>query len=328
MPIPQRKPHAILPLRPQLHEEENHRRRQRGAAMVEFVIVSPIITVLGLAVLQYSLMFFAKGQINHAAFMAARAGSVAHANIDAIKAAYQKALIPLYGGGRNTGELATAYARAMADLTPNNLRIEVLNPTKESFDDYATDSTLNQKYNARAIPNTGLALKPNLDAVAAHSGQTLQDANLLKIRVTHGYEPKVWLVGSMYKKYLQWLDTGSDSFNTQLINSGRISMVFPVTIEMQSDAVEQKDGDGNSLFASNPGHGNNGQPTDPGDPPLTDAPAPECLTMGCSVTFTPSDPGAGNGGGSGGDGGGSGGGGTDGGAGGGCSGSNCPVCSG
>jgi len=279
--------------------------------MVEFVVVGPLITLLGMAILQYSLVFFAKSQINHATFMAARAGSVAHANIDTIKTAYQRALIPLYGGGQDTGELATAYAKAVADLTPETLRIEIISPTKESFDDYATDTQLNDKYNARAIPNSGLALRSNLASVGANSGQSLQDANLLKVRITHGYQPKVWLMGMLYSRYLQWLDAGTDSFNTQLIQSGRVPMVSHVTLEMQSDAVEQKNSDGKTLFASNPGKGNDGQPVDPGDPPLSDKPAPQCLTMACSVTFTPSDPG----------GGGPGGGGT-------CTGANCPACAG
>lgn len=318
------------------------RKRLRGAAMVEFVVVGPLITVLGLAILQYCLMFFAKSQINHASFMAARAGSVAHADIAAIRAAYQRALVPLYGGGRDTAELATAYARAIADLTPANLRIEILNPTRESFDDYATDAQLNKKYQARAIPNTGLGLRPDLKAVGATSGQTLQDANLLKLRVTHGYEPKVWLMGLLYKKYQQWLDTGADSFHTQLIASGRIPMVFHVTLEMQTEALERQGGDGAPVFASNPGRGNGGQPVNPGDPAVSDKPAPRCVTVGCTVTWTPSDPGAssgngsGGGGGSGSDGGadgegaGTGGSGDDGAQGGGgpCSGANCPVCNG
>lgn len=299
------------------------RKHSLGAAMVEFVVVGPIITILGLAILQYCLMFFAKHQINHASFMAARAGSVAHASIDTINMAYRKALIPLYGGGQSTSELAAAYGKAMADLTPNTLRIEIINPSKESFDDYAKNEELNAQYGARAIPNAGQALQPNLEAVGANSGQSLQDANLLKLRITHGYQPKVWLVGMLYKKYLQWLDTGADSFHTQLIESGRIPIVSHVTLEMQSDAVEQDNGSGggDSLYASNPGTGNQGHPHDPGDPPITDKPAPHCETMGCSETFTPSDPGSTDGGGSGS---GSGNGGGDGNEA--CIGDNCPVC--
>ncbi len=297
-----------MPLKPRRFFS-TRRLGQRGAAVVEFVIVGPIITFLGMAILNYSLMFFAKSQINHATFMAARAGSMANAKVATIKEAYQRALIPLYGGGQSSEELAAAYAKAGADLTADTFRVEVLSPTKESFDDYATDTALNAQYGARAIPNTGMALKANLDAVGANSGQTLQDANLLKLRVTYGYEPKVWLLGTAYKKYLQWLDTGADSFNTQLIDSGRIPMVSHVTIEMQSDPVEQTDSGGKTLLASNPGQGNNGAPTDPGTPAPTDKEPPKCLTMGCSVTYTPSDPGTGSST-------------SDTG----CIGSNCPAC--
>lgn len=323
-------------VRPSLQACSRERRRVKvkGAAMVEFVVVGPIITLLGLAILQYCLMFFAKSQINHASFMAARAGSMAHADIAVIRRAYQRALTPLYGGGRDTAELAAAHGRAVADLTTQNLRIQILNPTRESFDDYARDSQLNEKYKARAIPNHSLALLPNQDSVGIASGQTLQDANLLKLRVTHGYEPKVWLIGPLYKKYQQWLDTGKDSFHTQLVANGRVPLVFHVTLEMHTDAVEQKASDGSPVFASNPGQGNNGVPVDPGDPPLSQKPPPQCVTVGCTVTFTPSDPGTstGNGAGAGGEGaevaepGGS----DDDDAGGGsgpCTGSNCPVCS-
>ena len=50
-------------------------KRQRGSAIIEFIVVGPIITLLGLASIQYGLLFFAKNQYNHAAFMAARAGT-------------------------------------------------------------------------------------------------------------------------------------------------------------------------------------------------------------------------------------------------------------
>jgi TadE-like protein len=289
-------------------------RGQRGAAMVEFVVVGPLITALGLAILQYSMLFFAKGQINHASFMAARAGSVAHADAAAIEAAYKRALIPLYGGGLTGEEIGEALARVQLDMTSQTLRIEILNPTKESFDDHA-EPALEAKFGARAIPNTGLALRGNIDSVKASSGQSLQDANLLKLRITHGYEPKVWLMGSIYKKYLQWLDTGADEFNSRLIEKGRVPMVAHITLEMQSESIEANN-------VSNAGRGNDGRPSNPGDPVGTTVPAPYCQTMGCSVVYTPSDAGPG---GSGSEGNGSGG---DGNSGGECQGANCAACSG
>src|SRR5207249_3564111 len=109
--------------------------RQRGAAMIEFVIVGPVLTLLGLAILQYGMLFFAKNQINHAAFMAARAGSMGHASLAEAKTAYIRAMVPMYGGGRNATELAEAFAKASGDVATST-RIELLNPTKESFADW------------------------------------------------------------------------------------------------------------------------------------------------------------------------------------------------
>ncbi|MGV3727810.1 TadE/TadG family type IV pilus assembly protein [Hydrogenophaga sp.] len=63
-------------------------RRQRGSAMIEFVVVGPLITLLGTTVLQYALMFNAKNMVNHASFLAAREGSVANANLSAVQQAY------------------------------------------------------------------------------------------------------------------------------------------------------------------------------------------------------------------------------------------------
>ena len=260
-------------------------RRARGSAMIEFTVVAPVITLLGLAILQYGMLFFGKNQINHATFMAARAGSTGNANTGTVRNAYVKALIPLYGGGRDSAELAEAYGKALAD-TVANLRVEVLNPTKESFDDF-NDAALEARYGARAIVNSGQAYRdPNV--IGAASGQSIQDANLIKLRITHGYEPKVPLVNAIYRRYLRWLDPGTDAFHTQLVNAGRIPVVANVTLQMQSDAIED-------VNASTPGSGNHGTPQNPGDPPVSTASPPNCSTMGCSVAYSPVDPGGGGG---------------------------------
>lgn len=255
-------------------------KHQRGSAMIEFSVVSPVIMLLGLAMLQYSLLFFAKNQINYATFMAARAGSMTNASQSEIKLAYTKALIPLYGGGQNSTELAAAYAKASADVA-GHTRIELLNPTKESFDDWNDPQLQNTIGNGRrVIPNGGQAYKdPN--AIGATSGQSIQDANLIKLRITHGYEPKIPLIRLVYTKFLQWLDPHADAFNTAQINAGRIPVVSHVTLQMQSDAIEP----GNPV--SLPGPGNNGKPSDPGDPPAVNTAPPDCLTIGCTVGNTP-----------------------------------------
>jgi hypothetical protein len=189
------------------------RGRQRGSAMIEFTIVGPLLTLLGTLILQYSLMFNARNLVNHASFMAGRAGSMAHADLGTIQAAYARALIPLYGGGRDTAELAEAYAKASADLA-GNAKVELLNPTKESFDDW-NDADLQAKYGRRAIPNGGLAFKDPGD-IRNNSGQNVQDANLIKLKITHGYELKVPLASTMMQFMMKWSDTGKDPYVTAL----------------------------------------------------------------------------------------------------------------
>lgn len=258
-------------------------RPQRGSAMVEFTVVGPLITLLGLALLQYGLLFFNKNQINHASFMAARAGTMAHAQLPDIRQAYLRAMVPLYGGGTSSAELAGAKARAAADLAAN-LRIDLLNPTRESFDDWS-EPHLEKKYGARAIPNAGQAYRDR--NIGSRSGQSVQDANLIQIRITHGYELKIPLVRGIFKHYLSWLDDGSDPFHTELIARGRLPVVAQATLHMQSDPVESDA----TVSMAGPDGGNGGaqgpgQPgtDDPGEPP-------DCETVGCSTAGPRPEPG-------------------------------------
>jgi len=259
---------------------------QRGSTMIEFTLVGPLIMLLGLAMLQYGMLFFAKNQINYAAFMAARAGATDHASLAAVQEAYVHALVPLYGGGQSPQQLAEALARATADVG-DNLRIELLNPTKESFDDW-NDTALQTALHTngkRVIPNANLAFKDQ--TVRAASGQTIQDANLIKLRITQGYQPKVPVVANLYKVYLKWLDTDTDAFHTKLVNDGRIPVVTHVTLHMQSDAIEP------DSPVSTPGPGNNGTAVNSGDPATTTKTPPDCTTTTCVDGGAGSDPGDG-----------------------------------
>lgn len=257
---------------------------QRGSAMLEFTVVGPLITLLGLAVLQYGMLFFAKNQISYAGFLAAREGSTANASMEKVYTAYARALVPMYGGGQTQAELDDSLAKVLDDIGVDNINIELLNPTKESFADWndpARQAAL-KTGSRRVIPNTGQAFKDQ--TVGATSGQTIQDANLIKLRITHGYLPKVPLVKNLYSTYLKWLDPHTDAFHTKLLADGRIPVVTHVTLHMQSDAIEP----GNPV--SSPGPGNGGTPTNPGDPPGTTTPPPDCTTVTCGSPPPPPPP--------------------------------------
>lgn len=268
---------------------------QGGLAMVEFVVVGPIIAVIGLGIIQYAQLFFAKSQINHASFMAARAGSVGHANLGTIKAEYTKALIPLYGGGTNPAELAESEGKARNAVA--NSDVVILNPTEESFAAY-NEPKLQARYNTnslRVIPNARLAFKP--PSVDNASGQTIQDANLLKLRIIHSYKPTIPLARTIFSAYLKAADPRNDAAYTRIVQDNGIPVVTHVTLHMQSDAIE-----GSPISA--PGPGNGGNPTNPGDPPVSDTPSPPCTGIACNeeVPPDPVDPNAP------------------------CTGPDCPVC--
>lgn len=254
-------------------------RRQRGSAMIEFVVVGPLITLLGTTVLQYALMFNAKNMVNHASFLAAREGSVANANLSAVQQAYARGLVPLYGGGRNLEELGTALALANADIAAN-ARIELVNPIRQSFDDWADPALASRYGGQRAIPNANLGFR-DATTIGTTSGQNIQDANLIKLKITHGYELKVPLANTVMQFMMRWNDRGTDPFVTALYAQRRIPLVSHVTLQMQSDPVES------SATASLPGQGNNGNPTDPGTTEPLPITPPNCISTGCTVIVIP-----------------------------------------
>jgi len=261
--------------------------RQRGAAIVELAVVAPILTMLGLGTVQYSQLFFAKNQLNHAAMLAARAGSVGNASMSAIQQAFTEGLVPLYGGGQDAATLAASLAAAQ-EAVKLHASVEMLNPTKEAFQDFNDPAlqTLLDTKGKRVISNRSLAFKPH--TVGAASGETIQDANLIKLRITHGVKPVVPIIGSMYQVYLKWQDTGADPVRTKMINDGLVPVVSHVTLQMQSDAIEPDNP------VSSPGAGNGGQPVNPGDPPVTTDPPPRdpCTMFGICGGNPP--PGGGN----------------------------------
>jgi outer membrane protein OmpA-like peptidoglycan-associated protein len=258
----------------------------RGSAMIEFVVIGPILTLIGLALLQYGLLYFAKNHYNHASFMAARAGSTGHASRDTIEQAYAAALAPIYGGGTNPAAVAASTDRALNDIRAHG-QIELRNPTTESFDDFnvpALQQTVGK--GKRVIPNSGQQARSS--AVGPQSGQSVQDANLLKLRITTGYRPQVPLVGSLFLGYLKLQDDGTNDRRTAMLRDGRIPVVTEATVQMQSDAIEDNN-------ISVPGQGNGGNPGDTGNPAPGSGQPAACANPPCATpapgTPVPTEPG-------------------------------------
>jgi outer membrane protein OmpA-like peptidoglycan-associated protein len=277
------------------------RRRSLGATMAEFVVAAPTLLMVGLGAVQVGLNYHAKSNLNYAAMEAARAGSMAHAKVDDMRIAFGKAMVSYYGGGKNSLDIAKTLAeKVLPDLAPSAalplgaMRIEIISPTPESFTDYfSPEAAKRLGVSNRVLPSTGLdAIKCprdrsgcNSNPASNASGQTLADANLLKVRITYGIpaSKQVPMVGRFYTWALgQIAVADTDVFRRSLVAAGRIPVVTHTTVRMQSDAIE------NSAMVSSPGPGNNGTPSDPGVPLSGDLPnCGQALTCGEKANETP-----------------------------------------
>lgn len=156
-------------------------RMQTGQAMVEFLIVIPLLLLILLGTLQFALIYQAKITLNYAAFEAARAGSLNGAREFAMYNAVARTMAPLYTHDSTVAAYKAGRDQLRDEIDNGYVLIEVVNPSPDSFSDFGVTD------NGRTyIPNDNLIYRGA--GVGADSSQTLQDANLLKIQVYYCYE--------------------------------------------------------------------------------------------------------------------------------------------
>lgn len=147
--------------------------------MVETLMVFPVVILMGLGVVHLGLLYQARANLEYAALMAAREGAVSSVNI-----------------GRMQQEAAIRMAASRVGPTainPNNIRIQVLNPTFQMFvgcgepptDGAVCDGPLSNC----EIPNFGLQFRD--PTIIRCDGTNYQDANILRIRVSYNFDSKV-----------------------------------------------------------------------------------------------------------------------------------------
>ncbi len=260
------------------------RRPMRGASMLELVFGALALLTIGLAIVQYGMLFFAKNNVNYAIFEAARAGAMAHAQVPQIEDRFARALAGLYGGGTTPAELAASSARAKADLAAH-ARIEILNPVRESFEwnDPALQALIGAGFptvsgnTPRVIPNTALNLRPNAGAVRPASGQNLYDANLLKLRITYGYQPRIPIASQLMVgawSVAHGFSPPSDPYQQALVANGRIPIVAQASVRMESEPVENIAMASRAGGPSTGGGGGSGGTPPPAPDPDPPAPSP------------------------------------------------------
>ena len=181
--------------------------RQRGATLVEFVIIFPLAVLFVLSLIQFGVVYMMKLELNHAAFMAARAGAMNNANTSVIRDNLLRGLNQSFEKQDTASDftrIGTAYASSKVKaIDPTLLDVTLVNPSPAAFKDFGVvDPTTKVTY----IPNDNIEFRSN--GLGGTSKMNLRDANLLKLKVIYGYDLKVPLMASVMKRLMCGGSTG------------------------------------------------------------------------------------------------------------------------
>jgi hypothetical protein len=228
--------------------------------MIEFAIVTPLAVLLIFAIIEFGLVYIAKLNLNHATFMAAREAATKGGTEREVKESLIKGLIPLYQDASindPSARISKAYAVSYAKNQNIDIRqglessVKRLSPTKEAFADFGLKDRNGKIY----IPNDNLMWRKSgsANSPGSRSGMTLQEANLLKVKVEYGYMPKTDIVRTVIKNVMCARGEGLEAFGSEIpiwqkkgdiddclkyYMHGRIKLVSYATVHMQSDVYE------------------------------------------------------------------------------------------
>lgn len=169
----------------------------RGQAMIEFIIVIPVLILLIFGAIQIGLIYSAKTTLNYATFQAARLAAVNNATYTSLRRGLIRGIAPLYTSNASLTTVRTDIdagidsggnkrdAQSEIDAYTKIIRVS---PSSTQFKTSAFGVMNND--GIREIPNDNLMYRRGNQA----DGATIQDANLLKIHVQYCYKLMVPLV--------------------------------------------------------------------------------------------------------------------------------------
>jgi len=176
------------------------RRQYGGQAMIEFIIIIPVLLLLIFGAIQIAFIYSAKTTLNYATFQAARLGATNHASYSAMRRGLVRGMGPLFTNNARLSDIqddieagidSGGSRRDAVSEVDNYTRIIRINPTAAMLE----TSGFGQSAAAGhvGIPNDHLMYRPDWQK----DGVTIQDANLLKIRVQYCYKLMVPIVNKI-----------------------------------------------------------------------------------------------------------------------------------
>jgi hypothetical protein len=206
------------------------RSAQRGQAMVETAVVILVFGVFLLGILQMILFYRVKSTLDYAALEAARNGATHNAKMSAMRVGLARGLMPLYAHEASKAGVTKAYAEAVvAAYNPLVTQIHVISPTRAAFADWKE----RQFDGVEAIPNDSLLFRPS--SPGSSSRLTVQDANVLKIRVVYGYKMIVPVIDKIVIAiFREGFYKGMSAQEIAMLESGRLPIVSQAVVRMQT----------------------------------------------------------------------------------------------
>ena len=204
---------------------------EKGATLVEFLVVAPMMLLLILGIVQSAFFFIAKTQVNYATDVAVRYAATRNGTVQSLQNGLRMGLLSMQSGSSTPGaaDLAQRYAAirtAMLNPLDNPVTVQRLNPTPNCFADWGVAS--GGRGSPRAIPNAHLNFRPT--NVGARSRLSVQDCNILKVRVVYGYRPVTPIIRQLLMQTLRTIDP----LNTMYMRD-RIPIEAVALVHMQSD---------------------------------------------------------------------------------------------
>ncbi|MBD9482215.1 pilus assembly protein [Pseudomonas sp. PDM14] len=153
-------------------------RAQSAQAMVEFLIIIPVLILLIFGAVQAAFIYSAKNGLNYATFQAARIGAMNNAQYDDMRRGLLRGMYPMFSQYQDE-DARLAHTAAEVD---NYVLITRISPDNAAFNAWAEahDDPLGDGVGGEAIPNDNLMYRPMQQMPVS-----IQDANLLKIRVQY-----------------------------------------------------------------------------------------------------------------------------------------------
>ena len=270
------------PRTPLTHIRPVRKKRQFGAAMAEFLVATPALLLLGLGGFQGVMAYNAKTVLDYATFEAARTGAVTHAQTGPMRETLGLRLAPVFGGDGSAKDAIAAITRASLDTQDTRYtKIQILNPTQQAFDDFGGPSPIP---GVQEIQNSHLKYLPTTPG--ATSQVSIQDANLLKIKVTYGYRLTVPLISNVVTALLE----KTDPKHAVYYAANRIPIQAVATVRMQSEARPDGNAPVDGSGGTPPGNPPDDPPSDGSPPGDTDPGDGDPSTDPVDDPDTPSDP--------------------------------------